>query len=35
MEGLFSLLFYCESGINKYAAKKNLTDAFGVSLFLL
>ena len=31
VEGLFSLLFYCESGINQYA----LTDLFGASLLLL
>ena len=26
--GLFSLLFYCESGINQYAAPKTVTDVF-------
>ena len=35
VEGLFSLLFYCESGINEYAVKKNLADVFGASLLLL
>ena len=35
MEGLFSLLFYCESGINEYAVPKTLTDVFGASLLLL
>ena len=29
MKGLFSFLFYCESGINQYAVQKTLTDAFG------
>ena len=29
LEGLLSLLFYCESGINQYAEPKSLTDAFG------
>ena len=29
MEGQFSLLFYCESGINQYAVPKTLTDVFG------
>ena len=29
MDGLFSLLFYCESGINQYAVPKTLTDVFG------
>ena len=32
VEGLFSLLYYCESGINQYASQKSLTDVFGVSL---
>ena len=35
VEGLFSLLFYCESGINQYAGQKTLTDVFGESLLLL
>ena len=35
MEGLFSCLFYCESGINQYAVEKTLTDEFGASLLLL
>ena len=35
VKGLFSFLFYCESGINQYAVKKTLTDNFGASLFLL
>ena len=35
MEGLFSLLFYCESGINEYAVQKTLTDFFGASRLLL
>ena len=34
VEGLFSLLFYCESGINQYAGQKTLTDVFGASLLL-
>ena len=28
VEGLFSLLFYRESGINLYAVPKSLTDVF-------
>ena len=28
VEGLFSLLFYCESGINQYPVPKTLTDVF-------
>ena len=35
VEGLFSLLFYCESGINQYAIQKILTDVSGASLLLL
>ena len=35
MEGLFSLLFYCGSGINEYAVQKTLTDVFGASWLLL
>ena len=35
VEGLFSLLYYCESGINQYAVQKTLTDVFGASLLLL
>ena len=35
LEGQFSLLFYCENGINQYAVQKILTDVFGVSLLLL
>ena len=42
VEGLFSFLFYCESGINQYAVQKTLTDKqqtltdnFGASLLLL
>ena len=34
MEGLFSLLFYCESVINQYAVQNTLTDVFGASLLL-
>ena len=34
VEGLFSLLFYCEIGINQYALEKTLTDVFGASLLL-
>ena len=30
VEGLRSLLFYCESGINQYAVPKSFTDGFGV-----
>ena len=32
LEGLFSLLFYCESGINQYAGQKTSIDVFGTSL---
>ena len=35
VDGLFSLLFYCESGVNKYTEQKTLADVFGVSLLLL
>ena len=35
VDGLFSLLFYCENGISQYAVQKSLTDAFGASLLLL
>ena len=35
LEGLFSLLFYCENGIIQYAVQKILTDVFGASLLLL
>ena len=35
VEGLFSFLFYGESGINQYAVQKTLADVFGVSLLLL
>ena len=35
LEGLFSLLFYCENGINQNAVQKILTDVFGASLLLL
>ena len=36
MEGLFSLLFYCECGIiNQYAGHKFLTDVSGANLLLL
>ena len=35
VEELFSLLFYCESGINQHAAQKTLADVFGASLLLL
>ena len=35
LKGLFSLLFYCENGINQYAVQKILTDVFGTSLLLL
>ena len=35
LEGLFRLLFYCESGINQQAVKKILTDVSGASLLLL
>ena len=35
VEGIFSLLFYCESGINQYAGQKPLTNIFGASLLLL
>ena len=31
----FSLLFYCDNGINQYAVQKMLTDVFGASLLLL
>ena len=35
LEGLFSLLFYFEDGINLYAVQKILIDIFGASLLLL
>ena len=35
VEGLFSLLFYCDSGFNQYAGQKTSTDNFGDSLLLL
>ena len=35
MEWLFSLLFYCECGINQYAGQKSLTDVSGANLLLL
>ena len=35
LEGLFSMLFYCDSGINQYAVQKVLTDVFGASLLIL
>ena len=35
VEGMFSYLFYCESGINQYAVQKTLTDDFGENLLLL
>ena len=35
LEGLFSLLFYCENVVNQYAVQKILTDIFGASLLLL
>ena len=34
LERLFSLLFYCENGINEYAVQKILTDVFGPCLLL-
>ena len=33
--GLFSLLFYCGSGINQYTVQKTLTDVFWASLLLI
>ena len=35
VEGIFSLLFYCESGINQYDVQKSLTDVSRGSLLLL
>ena len=36
VEGLLSLLFECDNGINQYAAgKKTLTDILGASLLLV
>ena len=35
LEGLFSLLLYCENVIIKYAVQKTLADVFGASLLLL
>ena len=29
VEGVFSLLFYCESGINQYTVPKTITGVFG------
>ena len=34
VEGLFSLLFYWECGVNQYAGQKALTDVSGVNLLL-
>ena len=34
-EGLFSYLFYSESGINQYAVQKTLTDDFRANFLLL
>ena len=33
--GLFSFLFYCESGVNQYPVQKTLRDVFRASLLLL
>ena len=35
VEWLFSLLFYCESGINQYPWQKTLTDLSGANHLLL
>ena len=35
VEWLFSLLFYCESGINQYGGQKSLADVSGANLLLL
>ena len=35
VEWLFSLLFYCECGINQYAGQETLTDVSGANLLLL
>ena len=35
LEGLLSLLCYCESGSNQYAGQKTLTNDFGESVLLL
>ena len=35
VEGLFSFLFYCESGINQHTVQKPVTDDFQASLLLL
>ena len=35
VEGLFSLLLYCEGGINQYAGQKILTDILGAIPFYL
>ena len=35
VEGLLSLEFYCESGINQYAVQKTLREVFGESLLLI
>ena len=35
VEGLFNLLFYCESEIKQYAVPKTLTDVFGASIYYL
>ena len=34
VEGLFGLLFHCQSSIHQYAGEKILTDVFGASLLL-
>ena len=33
VEWLFSLLFYCECGINQYAGQKTLTDVSGFNFW--
>ena len=35
VEGLFSLLIHCETGISQYAEQKTLRDVFAASLLLL
>ena len=35
VEGLLSLLLYCESGINQYAGQKTLTNNFGANILLI
>ena len=35
VEGLFNLLFQCESGINQYARQESLAEVLGASLLVI